>query len=117
MSAILQAPISTQETHWVEWKREGDASAKKWRAELSKQVLGFSNRDPDVAAKWCDGCAYVLIGVAPGVLTGSPVHDAAKIESWLAPYVGRVPDGPEWNSSYVEVQGEHVLVLTIEPPR
>jgi hypothetical protein len=117
VTTVLDAAASTQETQWLEWKRAGDASEKKWRAELSKQVLGFANREPDVAAKWCGGCAYVLVGVAPTELNGSPVHDAANIESWLTRYVGHAPDGPEWHSSYVDVRGVQVLVLTIEPPR
>jgi hypothetical protein len=115
--AIFLAPDSVQEMPCVEWKREGDAKDKRWRAELAKQVLGFANRDPEVASTWFGGCAYVLVGVAPGVLNGSPVHDAAQIESWLAPYVGRVPNGPEWNGGYVEVDGKAVLVLSVEPPQ
>lgn len=106
-----------QELPCVEWKREGDAKDRKWRAELAKQVLGFANRDPEVASTWFGGCSYILVGVAPGVLNGSPVHDAAQIESWLAPYVGRVPNGPEWNTAYVELDGKAVLVLTVEPPQ
>jgi hypothetical protein len=115
--AVFDAPASTQEMSCVEWKSEGNAADKKWRAELAKQVLGMANRDPDGAAAWFAGCAYVMLGVAPGELKGTPVYDSAKIESWLAPYVGRTPDGPEWISTYVEVEGKHVLVLTIEPPK
>ncbi len=117
VSAIYEAPASTQETHALEWKREADAQEKRWRTVLSKQVLGFANRDPDVAATWFGGCAYVAVGVSPGVLNGTAVYDAAKIESWLTPYVGRAPNAPEWNSAYVEVGGKQVLVLTIEPPK
>ena len=99
----------------MEWKSEGDASEKKWRAELAQQVLGMANRDPDAAGAWFGGCAYVLLGVAPGELRGTRVHDSADIEKWLAPYVGRTPDGPEWTSTFPEIDGKHVLVLTIEP--
>ena len=115
--AVLHASAATQETNWLEWKSQGDASEKRWRAELSKQVLGFANRDPDVAAKSCGGCAFVLLGVAPGELAGTVVHDAAKVESWLAPYVGQAPDGPDWHPAYVDVDGVDVLVLTVEPPK
>lgn len=115
--AVRDAPASTQEQPFVEWKSEGDAADKKWRAELAKQVLGMANRDPDAAAAWFGGCAYVLVGVEPGSLNGSPVHDSAKIESWLAPYVGRTPDGPDWTSTYVEVEGKRVLVVTVEPSK
>lgn len=89
VDAVYMAPASTQETQWLEWKREGDAEDRKWRAGLAQQVLGMANRKPDVAAVWCGGCAYLLLGVAPGELEGTRVHDASKIESWLAPYVGR----------------------------
>ena len=117
VKAVYEAPSSAQETQWLEWKREGDPDDRRWRAELSRQVLGMANRDPDVSAVWCGGCAYVLLGVAPGHLIGTRVHDASKIESWLSPFVGRAPNAPEWNSGYVEVDGKHVLVLTIEAPQ
>ena len=54
----------------VESKRVGDAKDRRWRAELAKQVLGFANRDPEVASTWFGGCAWVLVGVA---LNGSTV--------------------------------------------
>ena len=116
MRAVRDAPSSLQEQPFVEWKSQGDAQEPKWRAELSRQVLGFSNRDPEAAAPWFAGCAYIVLGVEPGSIRGTPVHDTAKIETWLAPYVGRTPNGPEWLSSYVEVDGKHVLVLSVEPP-
>ena len=83
--AVRDSPASTQEQPFVEWKSEGDASEKKWRAELAQQVLGMANRDPDAAGAWFGGCAYVLLGVAPGELKGTRVHDSADIEKWLAP--------------------------------
>lgn len=49
------------------------------------------------------------MGVAPGSLLGTPTYDSAKVESWLAPYVGRTPDGPEWIGTYAEVDGKSVL--------
>lgn len=115
--AIFEAPVSTQETQWLEWKGNADISEKRWAAELSRQVLAMANRDPDVAAKWCAGCAYVLVGVSPGSLVGAPVHDTVDIEGWLVPYVGRAPGAPEWAPSYIEVAGKPVLVLTIEAPQ
>ncbi|MBA3779447.1 MAG: hypothetical protein H0X16_09155 [Chloroflexi bacterium] len=117
VTAIFEAPASTQETLWVEWKSTADIAEKRWAAELSRQVLGMANRDPEVTGTWCGGCAYVVIGVSPASIVGTPVHDTAKIESWLTPYVGRAPNAPEWAPTYVEVQGQQVLVITIEPPQ
>ena len=115
--AIRDAPASTQETVALEWKSTADLAEKRWQAEAAKQVLAFANRDPEVAAKHFGGCAYVLFGVNPGALLGTPKHDAAKIEAWLSPYIGRAPNAPEWAPDFVEIDGNAVLILTIEPPQ
>ncbi|MGD0247741.1 MAG: hypothetical protein ABSB75_01685 [Candidatus Limnocylindrales bacterium] len=115
--AILDASPSTQETYWVEWKSEADIAQKRWQATFSRHILGFANRDPDEASKWLGGCGYVVAGVSPRSLTGTPVHDAARIEAWVSAYVGQGPNAPEWAPSYVELDGKSVLILTVEPPR
>jgi hypothetical protein len=115
--AIYKAPASEQETDWLEWKSVVELTAKRWRAELSRQALGMANRDPEVAAKWAGGCGFVVLGVSPGLLDGTPVHDNADIEAWLTPYIGRAPNAPEWASEYVEVQGKQILIVTVEPPQ
>ena len=114
--AIYSAPLSTQETNWVEWKSEVDLGEKRWQAQLSRQVLGMANRDPDVAAKAVDGSGFIVVGVHPGELVGTVVYDTAKIEAWLTPYVGPSPDAPQWAPAYVEVEGEQILLLTVERP-
>ena len=113
--AIYKAPVSTQETNWVEWKGQVDLGEKRWQAQLSRQILGMANRDPEVAAKTAAGCGLVAVGVSPGELVGTIVYDSAMIEAWLTPYVGRFPDAPQWAPAYVEVDGKQVLILTIEP--
>lgn len=117
VKAIVAAPESTQETYAVEWKTEVDLADRGWRARLAKGVLGFANRDPALVTRWFEGCAYLVVGACPGRLVGTTVVDAAKVEAALAPYVGKGPDGPDWSSSYVDVDGKSVLILTVEPPR
>jgi hypothetical protein len=117
VKAIVGAPESTQETQAVEWKSEVNLREKVWRARLAKGILGFANRDPAIVTQWFEGCAYLVIGACPGKLVGTTVLDAAKVEDALAPYIGRGPAGPEWSSSYVDVDGKSVLILTVEPPR
>ncbi len=117
VKAIIAAPKSTQETQAVEWKIGIDLTDRGWRAKLAKGVLGFANRDPDVAVRWFEGCAYFVAGASPGELSGTAVFDSAKVEDMLAPYLGKGPAGPEWSSSYIEVDGKSVLVVTVEPPR
>jgi hypothetical protein len=115
--AIRDAPASTQETNWLEWKSAVDLSDKQWQAEMSRQILGMANRDPDVAARAAGGCGFVVVGVSPGSLVGTRVFDSANIDAWLTPYVGTAPDAPQWAPAYVEVDGSPVLILTVEPPR
>lgn len=117
VTAIYRAPASTQETNAVEWKGEANLAEKRWQAEMGRQILGMANRDPDVAAKVLGGCAYILLGVSPGGLVGTPVHDTAKLESWISPYVGQPPNAPEWAPTYVRVEDKDVLVLAVEPAR
>jgi hypothetical protein len=115
--AIYTAPPSTQETNWLEWKGQVDVGEKRWQAELSRQILGMANRDPDVAAKWAGGCGFMVVGATPGDIVGTTVYDNAKIEAWLTPYIGRAPNAPEWAPAYVEVESKPVLILTVEPPQ
>jgi hypothetical protein len=117
VQAIYNAPSSTQETEWLEWKSRVDIGEKRWQAELSRQVLGMANREPAVAAKWVGGCGLIVVGVSPGELVGTRVYDTAEIEGWLTRYVGRAPNAPEWAPAYVEVDERPVLILTVEPPQ
>jgi len=114
---IAAAPEGEPETDWVEWKSEADLSKKEWQATLARHVLGFANRLPDRAARSCEGTAYLLVGVEPGRIIGTRVHDVAKINAWLSAYVGSAPDAPEWAATYVRVDDVDLLLITVEPPR
>lgn len=114
--AVVDAPASTQETDWIEWKTEADVGKKPWQARLARLVLGFANREPDAASRWCGGCAYVVVGASPGKLEGTPVHDIAKLDAWLSAYMGAPPNAPEWSAAYVPIDEGTVLLITVEPP-
>jgi hypothetical protein len=83
--AVHEAPASEQETNSVEWKGEADLAEKRWQAQMGRQILGMANRDPEVADNMLGGCGYIVVGVSPGELLGTQVHDTAKIESWIRP--------------------------------
>lgn len=114
VEAVRDAAASEQETNYLEWKGSLDLGAKSALAKIGGAVLGFSNRMPDVAARACGGCAYMLVGVEPGAVAGVTPVDAAKLEAGLAPYVGA---NVQWRPDYVEVDGRAVLVVTVEPPQ
>jgi hypothetical protein len=117
VEAVLVAAKAEPETHAVEWKSKLDlASEAEARFKLAKQVIAFSNRHPDDAAREFEGCAYIVIGAEPQALpTGVPVHDPAALDDWIGPFVGS--DGPRWKADYVKVRDRAVLVVTVEAPR
>jgi len=112
--AVFEASAGTQETDWLEWKGPLDLAAAGGRAAIAKAVLGFSNRNPDLAARNMGGCAYFLAGVTPGALAGVAAVDGAQLEGQVAPFVGR---DVSWRADYVDVDGRNVLVVTVEPPQ
>lgn len=101
-----------QETDWLEWKSRYDLTKGAGRAATAKQILGFANRTPDVAARNAGGYAYLLLGVEPGTYHGMPVHDPADVETWLRPYVG---DKVLYDIDYVTAGGKNVLFITVDP--
>jgi hypothetical protein len=112
--AVRDASKSEQETDWLEWKGQANLGARRWQFEIARQILGFANRDPARAQAAAEGCGYLVIGVEPGTLRGIEPVDVAVLQTGVAQYVG---SGPRWSDDYVEIEGLHVFVVTIEAPR
>jgi hypothetical protein len=115
IEAVRDAEAHELELDCLEWKSRVELREKRWKAEIARQVLGFANRDPDVAARTFEGSAYLLMGVEPGGVCGIQPVDAAELEDGVTRYVGT--DGPQWDPRYEEVGRATVLVVTVEPPR
>lgn len=115
VEAIRDADPSEHETDWAEWKRELNLGADASHTfEAGRHILGFGNRDPASAATYCQGTAYLVLGVEPGVVQGVPAWDPADLDNWISKYVA--PGAPRWRANAVEVDGKHVVVVTIEAP-
>ncbi|HLB22115.1 MAG TPA: hypothetical protein VK605_08380, partial [Solirubrobacteraceae bacterium] len=115
VEAVRDAPASEPETDSVEWKGSWDLADAGHRFETGKHILGFGNRSVVAAARTFEGCAYLLAGVEPGKLVGTAILDPADIDNYLSKYV--LPGQPRWHPSYVTVEGQQVLVITVEAPR
>lgn len=102
------------ETDWIEWKCGHDLTTAAGRFAVSKQIIGFSNRDPRRAAVHAGGCAFIVLGAEPGNLEGQPALDPSKVEAGISPFVGT--DGPQWSPLTIDVDGKAVVVITVEPP-
>lgn len=110
----IEATANLQETAWLEWKSAYDLTTASGQASTAKHIIGFANRMPDVAARYADGHAYLLLGVEPGMFHGMPVHDSADIENWLSPYVGA---DIVYDLDYVTAGGVTTLLFIVDPPK
>lgn len=110
---VYGSPACRQETHWLEWKETLDLGEKEVQAKIAKAVLGFANRSPTTAGRHAGGCAYLLVGVAPGSLDGVARVDAAALEDGIGRYLSRKV---QWRPDYVEIDEREVLVIQVEAP-
>lgn len=103
------------EPDWLEWKSELDLTAAAGRFAVTRAILGLANRVPARAAKHCTGLGYVVVGAEPGAVRGTAVIDPAELDDGFTPYLGGVK-GPQWNPTYVSIDGVEVLVIIVEAP-
>ncbi|WP_173034047.1 hypothetical protein [Phytohabitans flavus] len=98
---MLQAG-GTDEARWIEWKGTLDLSSAAGQHHLVRQIQGFANRDPDFAARWAGGYAYLIVGAEPGV--GQPAGVSTVDAATLEPQLGKwLPDEITWNLDYVRI--------------
>ncbi|MGW8863346.1 AlbA family DNA-binding domain-containing protein [[Kitasatospora] papulosa] len=117
IKAVLAAS-NADETRWLEWKSSLDLSKPEGAFAVSKAILGFANRMPDVAEQWAGGHAYLLVGVEEGALHGIEMHDIEKVDAWLTRYIG---DFDRYQFTYVPIdEGDglkQVMLVDVFPPR
>jgi hypothetical protein len=83
---------------------------------LARAILAFANRMPDVATTAFRGYGLVVVGAEPGRIIGVPeVPDPIELHRWVTRFTGY--DGPRWRATAVPVDGQHVLIVHVEPPR
>lgn len=115
--AVLEAS-SADETRWLEWKSQLDVSKAAGAFAVSKAILGFANRMPDVAEQWAGGHAYLLVGAEEGALHGVATYDIEKVDAWLGRYLGNFD---RYQFTYVPLDTDdgkrHVMLVDVSPPR
>jgi hypothetical protein len=118
--ALIKAVFTaepTDEAVWLEWKSPLDLRTPEGQFSVARQILGFANRPPEVAAPWAGGHAYLVVGAEPGSLAGMTPIDPAVLEPMIRPWVGTGPNSPRWHPTWVVVDGLSVLVVDVGPPR
>ena len=104
------------ERHYLEIKSDIDPS-KNELAKIAKYILGSANRMPEKAATAFEGYGVMVIGVAPGKITGVPPIEILDIDKVVSAYIG--PHGPHWDLIHVPVanSGNTALVILVDPPQ
>jgi hypothetical protein len=120
----VRSASAADELDWLEWKsmltfRPKDKADKSARAHLARAIIGFANRQPDVALRNAEGHAFLVVGVDPAGYHGVDEIDSVELERWITPYVGEEID---WRTTYVHVGEEGhdrlpILIVTVSPPR
>lgn len=106
------------ERHFLEFKSTIDLNAKPDRIKVVRFILGASNRDPAKAAKYFDGRALMVLGLAeggagePGGVAG---FEMSELEADVMKFAGA--DGPAWDVHRIPLtNGRDVIVIIVEPP-
>jgi Putative DNA-binding domain len=119
LAQLVQAVFDASpedEDEFIEWKTTLDLSSREGAFHVARAVLGFANRDPAVAMRKFEACAYLVVGVEPKNRVGVQRIDPADLSVKVDQYVGGV-NGPAWEPHYIDFQGVTVLVVVVEPPR
>lgn len=105
------------ERHYLELKSTLDLSTKRDKEKIAKFILGAANRMPDVATAAFEGYGVMVIGVAPGVISGIAPVEHMEISRVIQRYVGAA--GPRWDIVWVPVENStnQVLLVLVDPPR
>lgn len=116
--ALVRAVVAARpgdESSWLEWKGHLELAKPDAKGAVARCIVAFANRDPQAAARFCDGRAYLVVGAEPGRIVGIAEADPADLTGWWEPYLG--VDGPRWEPHWVTVEGATVLVVEVDTPR
>ncbi|WP_432522784.1 AlbA family DNA-binding domain-containing protein [Kineococcus sp. SYSU DK006] len=117
MRAVLDAEPE-DEKDWLEWKGSLDLTKPKGVFAVARCILAMGNRQPDHAALKAGGLAYMIVGAEAGnggVPQGVELIDEVKLVNALDTYLG--PEHPVYDARFIFVDGKHVLVVVVEPPK
>jgi hypothetical protein len=113
--ATLSATDDRAERHFLEMKSDVDLTQAAGRAKMVKFILGASNRDPNTAARYFDGHALLVLGVARGSVLGIPPFEAHELTRFAAKYLGT--PGPRWDFVRIPAkEGRDVIIVVVDPP-
>ena len=114
--AALAQTDDRAERHFLEIKSSVDLKSKEGIAKVAKFILGAANRMPDVAARYFEGHAVMVLGVGAVSTPGIEPVEALDIERGVRPYLS--VNGPRWDLQRVPVDdGREVLLVIVDPPK
>lgn len=106
------------ERHYLEVKgARFDISSKKDKRKIAKFILGAANRDPEIAERYFQGYAVMILGVDKGNIAGVEPTEMMELQKVIGPFLGA--SGPKWDVVRVPVDDseKEVLVILVDPPK
>ncbi|WP_345528033.1 hypothetical protein [Streptomyces showdoensis] len=84
----VRAASAADELDWLEWKstlefQPKNKADKSARAHLARAIIGFANRQPDVALRNVEGYGLLVVGVDPEGYYGVDELDSVELERWI----------------------------------
>lgn len=106
------------ERHYLEIKGPNfDISTKKDKCKIAKFILGAANRDPEIAERYFQGYAVMILGVDKGNIVGIEPTEMMELNKVIRPFLGA--SGPKWDITRVPVDDnkKEVLLILVDPPK
>ncbi|MBP2527328.1 ATP-binding protein (plasmid) [Rhodococcoides fascians] len=118
IETLLAVGDDRHEGHHLELKSEVDMSTKAGRAKIAKFILATANRPPSFAATRFGGYAVMLVGLnyktTPSAIAGAARFDDKDLRREVTNFVG--DPGPGWDYRRIDVDGDEVVAIIVEPP-
>jgi hypothetical protein len=100
----------------IEWKRDLDWGSARDAFAVGRAVLGMANRHPGRASSEFEGFGYLVVGADHDGVHGTSPGDPADYVRQVNKYVGGA-SGPRWQPRPLNVNGDTVVVVVVDPPR
>ena len=114
VDAVLQAGPGDENVA-VEWKSGyEDILSNRASYALARAILGFANRDINIAKSAFEGVAYVVVGAEPGNFSSQAVPDSAELSNAIRRYAGS--SFPRWDLRPINYRDSQVIIFIIEAP-
>jgi hypothetical protein len=115
LARAVYASDTPEESYWLELKSSLDWDQPNNVGVLARAIFGMANRDAEDAMRALEGSGVIIVGLSTRKVHPVAVIDPTHVENKLSAYLGS--PGPVWDSRWVKVEDQPVLVVDVGVPR